>query len=189
MPTLTEVVPEESLAPTTMVGSSRSQVDAQTEQKPKQLLGPLEKAAVPVPAIAADIQNDNPQPAAAAQPQQLENAFDAVVDGQHTEHQTPSEPVPEPPFDTSALSSIQAIASDGWSPDLLEEAIVHRVMQRIDIGLDQRLREAIATVVLEQTRSLLPRLREEVESVVRQVVCEAVAEEMATKAIVAVRRS
>ncbi len=60
---------------------------------------------------------------------------------------------------------------------------MHRVMQRVDIGLDHRIREAIATVVLEQTRSLLPRLREEVESVVRQVVCEAMAEELANDAI------
>ena len=68
-----------------------------------------------------------------------------------------------------------------WLPDVLEEAVVHRVMQRVDIGLDQRLREAIATVVQEQTRSLLPRLREEVESVVRQVVYEAMAEEVADR--------
>ena len=67
--------------------------------------------------------------------------------------------------------------------------MVHRVMQRIDIGLDQRLRDAIATVVLEQTRSLLPRLREEVESVLRQVVCEAVADEVATNAMGAFRKS
>ena len=68
-----------------------------------------------------------------------------------------------------------------WLPDVFEEAVVHRVMQRVDIGLDQRLREAIATVVQEQTRSLLPRLREEVESVVRQVVYEAMAEEVADR--------
>ena len=60
-----------------------------------------------------------------------------------------------------------------------EEYLVHRVMQRVDVGLDQRLRDAIATVLSEQTRSLLPRLREEVESVVRYVVCEAVADELA----------
>ena len=61
-----------------------------------------------------------------------------------------------------------------------EEYVVHRVMQRLDVALDQRLRDAIATVVNEQTRSLLPRLREEVESVLRQVVYEAVADELAT---------
>lgn len=61
-----------------------------------------------------------------------------------------------------------------------EEYLVHRVMQRVDVGLDQHLRDAIATAVSEQTRSLLPRLREEVESVVRHVVYEAVADELAT---------
>lgn len=64
-------------------------------------------------------------------------------------------------------------------PDGFEELLVHRVMQRVDVGLDQRLRDAITTVVQEQTRSVLPRLREEIESVVRQVVYEAVADELA----------
>ncbi len=64
-------------------------------------------------------------------------------------------------------------------PEGIEEYIVHRVMQRVDVVLDQRLREAIATVVQEQTRSLVPRLREEVESVVRHAVYEAVADELA----------
>ena len=53
-------------------------------------------------------------------------------------------------------------------------------MQRVDVVLDQRLREAIATVVQEQTRSVLPRLREEIESVVRHAVYEAVADELAS---------
>ena len=67
-------------------------------------------------------------------------------------------------------------------PDGAEEYMVHRVMQRVDVVLDQRLREAIATVVQEQTRSVLPRLREEIESVVRHAVYEAVADELASGA-------
>ncbi|KAF1049597.1 hypothetical protein [Xylophilus sp.] len=62
--------------------------------------------------------------------------------------------------------------------DGLEEQIVHRVMQRIDVSLDQRLRAAIAAVVQEQTRSIVPRLREEIEAVLRQSVYEAVADEL-----------
>lgn len=65
-------------------------------------------------------------------------------------------------------------------PAGMEEYMVHRVMQRVDVVLDQRLREAIATVVQEQTRSVLPRLREEIESVVRHAVYEAVADELAS---------
>ena len=64
--------------------------------------------------------------------------------------------------------------------DGFEEMMVHRVMQRVDVMLEQRLRDAIASVVQEQTRSVLPRLREEIESVVRHSVYEAVADELAS---------
>jgi len=66
--------------------------------------------------------------------------------------------------------------------DGTEEYVVHRVMQRVDVVLEKRLREAIASVVQEQTRSVLPRLREEIESVVRHAVYEAVADELASSA-------
>ena len=63
----------------------------------------------------------------------------------------------------------------------LQEQIIHRVMQRVDLSLERRLRESVATLVLEQTRSLGPMLREEIEAVVRQSVSEAVAEELAVR--------
>lgn len=86
----------------------------------------------------------------------------------------PAVPAPHPqPSAPAAQPSPSAL------PEGIEEYIVHRVMQRVDVVLDQRLREAIATVVQEQTRSLVPRLREEVESVVRHAVYEAVADELA----------
>lgn len=59
-----------------------------------------------------------------------------------------------------------------------EEQLVHRIMQRIDLTLDRRLREAISTVILEQTRTLGPLLRDEIEGVVRQTVSQALAEEL-----------
>ncbi|WP_027015975.1 hypothetical protein [Comamonas composti] len=62
------------------------------------------------------------------------------------------------------------------------EELVHRLMQKVDLELDQRLREAIASVVQEQTRTLVARMREEVEFVVRQAVYEAVADELAQQA-------
>ena len=93
------------------------------------------------------------------------------------------------PLPVSAQAAAPALSHESFSmaptPALrplapgFEEYVVHRVMQRVDVGLDQHLRDAIATVVTEQTRSLLPRLREEVESVVRHVVYEAVADELA----------
>lgn len=81
-----------------------------------------------------------------------------------------SDPVPPPCAQDAVV---------GRLPEGIEEHLVHRVLQRVDLMLDQRLREAIALVMQEQTRSMVPRLREEVESVVRHAVYEAVADELA----------
>jgi hypothetical protein len=59
-----------------------------------------------------------------------------------------------------------------------QEQVTERVMERIELALDRSLREAIATVVLEQTDALAPLLRARLEQVVREVVAEALAEEM-----------
>lgn len=61
---------------------------------------------------------------------------------------------------------------------MTEEQWVHRIMQRVDVALDRRLREAIASVIVDQTRNLAPLLREEVEAVVREAVAQALADEM-----------
>jgi hypothetical protein len=60
-----------------------------------------------------------------------------------------------------------------------QEQLVQRVMQRVDMALERRLRESIAAAVLEQTRSLAPILREEIELVVREAVSRAFADEIA----------
>ena len=65
---------------------------------------------------------------------------------------------------------------------LTEEQLVQRVMQRVDISLERRLREAIASTVLEQTRALGPILREEIELVVREAVSQAFADELPSPA-------
>jgi hypothetical protein len=65
-------------------------------------------------------------------------------------------------------------------PGISQDQIIERVMQRIDLTLERRLREAIAATVLEQTRSIAPLLREEIESVVRETVSKAFADELAT---------
>jgi hypothetical protein len=59
-----------------------------------------------------------------------------------------------------------------------QDQLAQRVLQRVDLVLDRRLREEIATLVLEQTSALVPLLRERLEGVVREVVAEAVAEEI-----------
>ena len=83
---------------------------------------------------------------------------------------------------SAGMPPVSAAVAARALPEGMEEYMVHRVMQRVDVVLAQRLREAIATVVQEQTRSVLPRLREEIESVVRHAVYEAVADELASGA-------
>jgi hypothetical protein len=63
---------------------------------------------------------------------------------------------------------------------LSQDQLIARVMQRVDLALERRLREAIAATLLEQTRSIAPLLRDEIESVVRETVAQAFAEELAT---------
>lgn len=65
------------------------------------------------------------------------------------------------------------------APGLTQEQLILRVMQRVDLELERRLREAIAQAVLEQTRELGPLLRDEIESVVRETVAQAFADEAA----------
>jgi hypothetical protein len=60
----------------------------------------------------------------------------------------------------------------------LQEDLVYRVLQRVDLALERRLREAIAATVLEQTRSIAPLLRDEIEAVVRETVARAFADEL-----------
>ena len=69
----------------------------------------------------------------------------------------------------------------GASPGVSQDQIIERVMQRIDLTLERRLREAIAATVLEQTRSIAPLLREEIEAVVRETVSQAFTEELASR--------
>ena len=63
------------------------------------------------------------------------------------------------------------------APVVSHEDLVRRVMERIDATFEQRLREALAAAVIEQTRALGPLLREEIEAVVRQAVAEAFQED------------
>jgi hypothetical protein len=58
-----------------------------------------------------------------------------------------------------------------------EELMVQRVLQRIDLVLEQRLREVVEQLILEHTQALAPRLRQEIELVVRESVVQAFEQE------------
>ena len=74
------------------------------------------------------------------------------------------------------------IAQSAQTTQLTEDYLVHRLMQRVDLVLEKRLKEVIEQVVEAQTRSLVLRLREELEFVVRHSVYEAAEAELALQA-------
>ena len=58
-----------------------------------------------------------------------------------------------------------------------EEQLVHRVMQRVDLTLEQRLGDAVSVAVRQQIDVMLPRFREEIEQAVRLAIVDALAHE------------
>jgi hypothetical protein len=86
-----------------------------------------------------------------------------------------------PPKFVPTLTEVvrSGVTSARTEPGVTQEQLVQRVMQRVDLALERKLREAIAATVLEQTRALGPILREEIELVVRESVAQAFAEELA----------
>jgi hypothetical protein len=86
-----------------------------------------------------------------------------------------------PKFVPTLTEVVQAPPAVAPEPVFLEEELVQKVLQRVDVTLEKRLREAIATVLLEHTRTLGPAVRQQVESVVRQAVVQALADEIAAQ--------
>jgi hypothetical protein len=63
-------------------------------------------------------------------------------------------------------------------PAELEAQMVQRVLQRVDLMLERRLREAVGQMLLEHIQTLALRLREEIQTVVRESVNEAFEQEI-----------
>ena len=177
VPTLTEVVqlPDAGRAPLPATAPART-----TVMSPAATVG-ARPAAPLLPSGQMGVRPPNPSPLSAARPA-VTSTFSAasprVAPAVAPPPARPMAPVAAPaPAGAAGRTTLTRPLPNG-----MEEYMVHRVMQRVDVVLDQRLREAIATVVQEQTRSVLPRLREEIESVVRHAVYEAVADELASGA-------
>jgi hypothetical protein len=86
-----------------------------------------------------------------------------------------SPPTPEntgTPLASPALSPATPAKALAVSADI-QEQLVQRVLQRVDLVLERRLREMVGQLILEHAQTLTPRLREEIEVVVRQSVDQA----------------
>lgn len=61
--------------------------------------------------------------------------------------------------------------------EAFQRQLVQRILQRVDVTLERRLREAVGKLILEQTQTLAPLLREQIEITVREAVSLALAQE------------
>ncbi|MCA3238878.1 MAG: hypothetical protein ACK5OI_09390 [Curvibacter sp.] len=69
-------------------------------------------------------------------------------------------------------------AQDPARPGVDEEALVQRVMQRLDATLDERVRGVVAAALEEQMKELAPRIRQRVDNAVRKAVTQALGGEL-----------
>ena len=82
------------------------------------------------------------------------------------------------PVSVQPLSLDKELAASAPSTES-QEHMVQRILQRVDLMLERRLREAVGQLILEHTQTLAPRLREEIETVVRQSISQAFEQEIA----------
>jgi hypothetical protein len=82
---------------------------------------------------------------------------------------------------TEVVHAPPAQQASAAAPMPTQEQLTQRVMQRVDLVLDRRVRETIASVVLEQTSALGPLLRARLEEVVRDAVAQALADELKSR--------
>lgn len=176
LPPLPESLPPQQSFAQSMAGEvveaiSARQVEPETELVTAELVEacPLaDQAEQPSVTDAGKPQDEELQPGSEALD---EEAAEPLVQAQDVEQAVE----PAPVFGAAGLQQ----ALDAHGAVVTEEYLVHRLMQRVDLVLEQKLKEAIAQVVEAQTRSMVLRLREEVETVVRQSVYEAVEAELA----------
>jgi hypothetical protein len=90
--------------------------------------------------------------------------------------QGPEPAVAEDPSKAVALGP-QALLSE-VDAFRVEEQLLHRVLQRVDLSLEERLSDTVSAAVQQQLDSMIPRLREEIETVLRELVSEALAREL-----------
>lgn len=67
---------------------------------------------------------------------------------------------------------------EGLAIESIHEQLLHRVLQRMDSTLQERLSDAVSTAVTKQLEAMLPRLRNEMEDALRSLVADALLQEL-----------
>ena len=62
--------------------------------------------------------------------------------------------------------------------EAFQQQLVQRILQRVDVTLERRLREAVGGLILAQTQTLAPLLRKQIEDTVQEAVSLALTQEV-----------
>ena len=60
----------------------------------------------------------------------------------------------------------------------LEEQLLHRVLQRVDLQMEERLSDVVSAAVQHHLDTMIPALRKEIEAVLRALVSESLSREL-----------
>jgi len=94
-----------------------------------------------------------------------------------------AQPAVEPhPATVPETSQAVALSHEGQLSEAesfrLEEQLLHRVLQRVDLSLEERVSDAVSAAVQQHLDRMIPGLRSEIEAVLRALVSEALAHEL-----------
>ena len=131
--------------------------------------GPTPPRFVPTLTTVVEVQ---PEPPAAAPPAAAPAATSGhagnMIEDLHFR------PLARPPL-AAGSAAVQISEEDAFR---LEEELLHRVLQRVDLSLEERLTDTVSTAVQRQLDAMMPLLRSEIETVLRTLVVEALAQEL-----------
>jgi len=105
----------------------------------------------------------------------LTTVLDVPSEPASPEPQAAPAPQPDPASSMALPPAAQFTQAEIVS---LEEQLLHRVLQRVDLSLEERLSDTVSAAVQHQLDAMVPRLRNEIEAVLRALVIEAMAAEL-----------
>lgn len=128
---------------------------------------------VPTLTTVVEVQPEPPAPP----PPLVQPAAAPTSDGGNMIDDLHFAPIARPPVmpASSASAAVQISEEDAFR---LEEQLLHRVLQRVDLSLEERLTDTVSIAVQRQLDLMMPLLRSEIETVLRSLVVEALVQEL-----------
>lgn len=94
------------------------------------------------------------------------------------EDAAPVEVVPATVEPSQAVALSPEVRLSEASAFRLEEQLLHRVLQRVDLQMEERLSDVVSAAVQHHLDTMIPGLRKEIEAVLRALVSESLSHEL-----------